>query len=614
MGKFNDLTGQKFGRLTVLSQFYKGKVKYCKCECSCSDHTIKDINASNLVRGLTKSCGCLAKEVTHENNFKSVIGQEINGFTILDEYVDESYKHKVTCKCIYCGKESIFLLSSLQKAKVHKCSCTPRFTNPLKGKIVGRWNVLDDLYNDKHEHICLCRCSCDKHTEKYVSHHNLVKGISKSCGCLIREAASKRFISHVGERYGFLVVTKDFMDGKRHICECDCDCGNKKTVLLNDLKNGSTKSCGHYHTQRSSETSVKDLAGKVFGNLTVLYRSGTNSWGGVIWKCYCSCCGNEADIYGQALLNGTTSCGCKSIAVNGSRDELEIKEYIKSISNLEGKKIRNLEGKEIDLFYEDFNIGIEFNGSFYHSTINPRFESKPKNYHQQKFLLAKEKGIHLINIFDVDWWNNQDRIKMYLSYLFLPKEKIFARKCRVENIDKSIADGFFDLYHLQGRTHFGTINYGLYCKDELVAVMSFGKLRLKKQAEGHYELHRYAVMDGYNIVGGASKLLTHFERDYTPKYLISYSDNDYFVGGIYSILGFADVGQTTPRYYWNKGREELKREKCQLKYLKVKYPELYQEAVDNNASNKEDYIMASLGYCKVYRSGNTRWEKTYETI
>jgi hypothetical protein len=61
-----DLTGKKFGRWTVL---YRGNshvtpsgqsktMWYCKCECG----TERDVDAYNLMNGLTKSCGCLQKE------------------------------------------------------------------------------------------------------------------------------------------------------------------------------------------------------------------------------------------------------------------------------------------------------------------------------------------------------------------------------------------------------------------------------------------------------------------------------------------------------------------------------------------------------------------------
>ena len=187
-----------------------------------------------------------------------------------------------------------------------------------------------------------------------------------------------------------------------------------------------------------------------------------------------------------------------------------------------------------------------------------------------------------------------------------------ARKLEVRVVDNKIAWNFVDKYHLQGANKSTMkINYGLYDGEELLAVMSFGKLRLNKTEEGQYELHRYCVKDGYKIVGGANKLMKHFERDYTPKYVLSYSDNDYFLGSIYPRLGFEYKGQSAPRYYWYLDGKEIKREQCQLKRLKVQYPDLYEEAYKENASNKEDYVMLSLGACKVYRSGNTKWEKYY---
>lgn len=65
MGNLKDLTGQKFGRLTVIERGErpigtktKGAFWVCRCECG----NIKTIRGSDLTRGLTQSCGCLQKE------------------------------------------------------------------------------------------------------------------------------------------------------------------------------------------------------------------------------------------------------------------------------------------------------------------------------------------------------------------------------------------------------------------------------------------------------------------------------------------------------------------------------------------------------------------------
>ena len=135
--------------------------------------------------------------------------------------------------------------------------------------------------------------------------------------------------------------------------------------------------------------------------------------------------------------------------------------------------------------------------------------------------------------------------------------------------------------------------------------MTFGHVRYKSNSS-EYELYRYCVKSGYSIVGGASKLFKHFLLDYCPTMVVSYSDNDYFLGDIYPKLGFKYDKQCALSYFWF-GSDVRKREQCQAHKLKEAYPELYQKAIDEGASNKENYIMTALGYKKVFRSGNTRW-------
>ena len=59
MPKYNDLTGRKFGRLTVIERTESnkcGKAKW-KCVCECGNETTT--TGGNLVQGITRSCGCL---------------------------------------------------------------------------------------------------------------------------------------------------------------------------------------------------------------------------------------------------------------------------------------------------------------------------------------------------------------------------------------------------------------------------------------------------------------------------------------------------------------------------------------------------------------------------
>lgn len=84
MSKFIDLTGQRFGRLTVIEKCGVATSGHAlwKCKCDCGNH---HITTSNQLRGGSKSCGCLqreraseaAKQRTGQNcSKKYAIGQE----------------------------------------------------------------------------------------------------------------------------------------------------------------------------------------------------------------------------------------------------------------------------------------------------------------------------------------------------------------------------------------------------------------------------------------------------------------------------------------------------------------------------------------------------------
>lgn len=73
-GNMNDLTGKKFGRLTVLRDSGKRAgiaVKWlCKCECK----KLVEVRGANLVTHKARSCGCLKKEMAGEQMRKMRLG------------------------------------------------------------------------------------------------------------------------------------------------------------------------------------------------------------------------------------------------------------------------------------------------------------------------------------------------------------------------------------------------------------------------------------------------------------------------------------------------------------------------------------------------------------
>lgn len=70
--RYEDLTNQKFGRLTVISkaedhiQPDSRRIIRWNCKCDCGNTSI--VSSDHLKRGRIKSCGCLQKEINIKNS------------------------------------------------------------------------------------------------------------------------------------------------------------------------------------------------------------------------------------------------------------------------------------------------------------------------------------------------------------------------------------------------------------------------------------------------------------------------------------------------------------------------------------------------------------------
>ena len=144
-----------------------------------------------------------------------------------------------------------------------------------------------------------------------------------------------------------------------------------------------------------------------------------------MWLCKCDC-GNYTKVLRNDLETGSIlSCGCNNISKYGSKEENEIKSYIENkysqYSVVKTKSV--LDGLEIDIYIPELKVGIEYNGSPYHATEGALFRNKDKYYHRDKFLLAKSKGIHLLNVFDIDYQNNKQSVLDKISNIIENKQK-----------------------------------------------------------------------------------------------------------------------------------------------------------------------------------------------
>lgn len=116
-----DLTGNKYGRLTVLGDVGKrtgrGKILWhCLCECG----RVTFVRADHLKNGSVVSCGCLNKEKKHER-FKDLTNTETDNFKVIDRAYSKNQRVYWNCICKHCGNH--IELQSNQIERYSSCGC-----------------------------------------------------------------------------------------------------------------------------------------------------------------------------------------------------------------------------------------------------------------------------------------------------------------------------------------------------------------------------------------------------------------------------------------------------------------------------------------------------------
>lgn len=224
MATFKNLSGQKFGKLTVLDK-YERRTKpsgqtyiVWHCKCDCGNKCV--VSASNLNRGHSTSCGCNLTEIL--------------------------------------------------KTREHpKGPSMIKLRNDLTGKIFGHLTVIcriDNRITPKGHSLVQYKCKCDCGNECNIT-ANVLRNSSPniSCGCAQAE-------NLIGQRFGRLTVIHRVESGTSTKWHCKCDCGNECDVFANSLKRGSSKSCGCLNIELAKQRALDkkslnryDLTSKPYG-------------------------------------------------------------------------------------------------------------------------------------------------------------------------------------------------------------------------------------------------------------------------------------------------------------------------------------------------------------
>lgn len=303
----------------------------------------------------------------------------------------------------------------------------------------------------------------------------------------------------------------------------------------------------------------------------------------------CNSCENKFSIirnglcaYMKSNVNSCPTCNYKNRF--RSKPERELFDWLNSLdTNLTITSNIKFNKTEVDIFIEELNLAIEFNGLYWHSERH-----KENDYHLKKSEMLESLGISLIHVWEDDWNLKKDILKSILQSKISPV-RIGARKTKIEIVNYKEAKKFHDNYHLDGNG-IGSYHIGLYVNNDLISCATFGKSRYDKNYQ--WELVRYTTKNNYSVIGGFSKLLKKFKDDNSPKSLMTYKKLDLGTSNIYQKIGFFKIKRTNPNYFWIVDDIRKNRQNYQKHKLKITTDET---AVD---------YMHRLGYFRIFDSGN----------
>lgn len=192
---------------------------------------------------------------------KYIQGERYGRLTILMEIPKENRKksnmREVLCQCD-CGNVVIVRVGNLQSGNTTSCGCfekeqiTQRNIEKVMGKRFGRLTVVDyeKDYLNKNRYRYICQCDCGNTHTAIAS--DLIRGMTRSCGCFRKEFHTKRMTEDItGQKFGELTAIRKVSGGReqgdtgRVKWLFQCSCGKEIIAMAVNVKHGKTKSCGH---------------------------------------------------------------------------------------------------------------------------------------------------------------------------------------------------------------------------------------------------------------------------------------------------------------------------------------------------------------------------------
>jgi hypothetical protein len=374
--------------------------------------------------------------------------------------------------------------------------------------------------------------------------------------------------------------------GSYKIFTFKCDCGNLCKKVFGLVIRGHLISCGGCN-KKSKDYWLSQKFGKLIlvnNNLPENISPYTNSK--FLFKCDCGKVNNIR--FYDVTFGKSTSCGCgMDFPGRVSKISKVIFEKLKSYIPTLLFSVQNvLKRKEIDFYFPQNKIAIEYNGLRWHSGKTKIKSRLFTDY--EKYLELKNLGIRYIGIFSDEWQNHKD---LFLN-LILNACNVTKNAKRIYSFEiKEVSQNEFQTYHdkwhyLSGRKVTASIYLLAYYKDTPIGGWSFKKIN-----ETTLDWNRAFWNHNFKAWNPHEKALQYAINKFDCNSVITFSDNRLFDGSMYSKLGFENVKELQPDYEYTDGNVR-----------KHKFNFRVKAGVDEEVEAKKK------GFYRVYDCGKIKWK------
>jgi hypothetical protein len=277
-----------------------------------------------------------------------------------------------------------------------------------------------------------------------------------------------------------------------------------------------------------------------------------------------------------------------SLGSSSSKGEEEMLSWLKSLNiQVSSRKVFKINNKnyEVDIYIEDYKIGIEYNGIYYHSEVF----KKPKDHFLKREAL-ESININLFQFLENEWSEQKEIVKsMILSKINHPSiVKYNARDLKVIKLNKQESQLFLKENHLMGEYKPASY-YALISKDNiivsLIGVQNKGKT---------LEISRFCNKKLSSVRGGFSKLLSFLIKTYNPSSVLSFVDLRSGTGNSLIANGF-NLESITLGWNWTNFKQVYNRRFCRAN-------------MDSRNLSEREYA-DEMGLVKIYDAGQAKFIK-----